>query len=56
MTDADYLERFEERAAVREYDGNVSRSRAEYLAARDVKEEYGFVPDCILERIKNGKA
>ena len=38
MTDDEIRELWEERAAVREYDGGLKRERAELLAARDVKE------------------
>lgn len=37
MIDEDIREMWEERAAVREHDGELSRDRAEYLAARDVR-------------------
>jgi hypothetical protein len=51
MTDEEINERWEERAAIREYLGGFSRSRAEYLAAKDVKEIAGRVTDEILKRI-----
>lgn len=37
MDDDEIRELWEERAAVREHDGKLSRGRAEYLAARDVR-------------------
>jgi hypothetical protein len=51
MTDEEINERWEERAAIREYLGGFSRLRAEYLAAKDVKEIAGRVTDEILKRI-----
>lgn len=35
-TDADYAIEFAERAAIREYDGNLTRAEAERLATEDV--------------------
>lgn len=37
LTDAEIRERFEERAAMREYEGGERRERAERLAASDVR-------------------
>jgi hypothetical protein len=40
----DEAERFEERAAIREYDGGLSRPAAERLARRDVARSDGHTP------------
>jgi len=44
----DLHELWEERAAIREYDGEESRQRSEYLAALDIKNIAGAVPDSVL--------
>lgn len=41
-------ELWEERAAIREYDGEESRQRSEFLAALDIKKIAGSVPDSVL--------
>lgn len=45
MTDAH--EDWSERAAKREYLAGVSRQQAEYLAAKDIRDVYGAVPDSV---------
>ena len=54
-TDDDYLDRWEERAAIREFDGRASRQQAEYLAAKDIKAEFGFVPDVVREAVARNR-
>jgi hypothetical protein len=51
MTEADILERFEERAAICEYDGKLLRVDAETLARFEIK-KLGKVPMAVLERCK----
>ena len=54
MTEAELIEWFEERAAIREYCGGYDRQRANFLAARDLKKEFGTVPDKIILVIRHG--
>jgi len=51
MTDDDIIERFEERAAICEYDGKLLRVDAETLARFEIK-KLGKVPAEVLERCK----
>ena len=55
-TDSYITERWEERAAVREFDGGVSKAQAEFLAVRDVRRMFGRVPDEVMRRVKAGRA
>lgn len=57
MTDEQIEEWWEERAAIRQFDGGLDRRRAEYLAAIDAKRFAGRITDHILRRIgiENGK-
>lgn len=52
MTPEDIWELFSERAAIRQYDGEVSREHAEFLALRDVRKIVGELPKWLLERIE----
>jgi len=51
VTDADIIERFEERAAIAEHDGKLLRVDAETLARFELK-KLGKVPKAVLERCK----
>jgi len=48
MSDEELYQLWEERAAIREYDGGTRRARAEYLAAMDIKRIAGRIPDAVL--------
>ena len=48
MNDEELYQLWEERAAIREYDGGTRRARAEYLAAMDIKRIAGRIPDAVL--------
>lgn len=56
MTERDLylLELFTERAAMREFDGNVSREHAEYGALRDVRTIEGELPKWLIDRVRDG--
>lgn len=45
------VELWEERAAIREYCGGLSRERAEYLAGKDVKRILGQLPVEVYDMI-----
>lgn len=51
-TDDDIVERWEERAAIIEYLGNVSRRFAEVKAAMEIRKAYGRVPAAVVERMR----
>lgn len=55
MSDEDAIELWNERAAIREYLGGISRSRAEFLAAQDLKRILGVVPECVRLAVMEGK-
>ena len=55
MTDDEALELWNERAAVREYDGQTSRLQAEFLAAKDVRRMLGKLPQCLAEAVRKSK-
>jgi hypothetical protein len=42
---------WEERAAVREYDGGLSKGQAERLAAIDTRKEFGRLTDAIERQV-----
>ena len=50
-TEKELVEWWEERAAVREFDGGMGRQRANFLAARELRDLFGFVPQSIANRI-----
>lgn len=52
MTDADIHERWEERAAILEYDAGKSRESAERLAAIQVKRLLGRVPESVVKALE----
>lgn len=52
-TDIDILEDFDERAAMHENEGKLSRKFAETKAAMAVRRKYGRVPKCVTDRMKN---
>ena len=52
MTDPDIHERWEERAAILEYDAGKSRESAEKIAAVQVKRLFGRVPESVLEALE----
>jgi hypothetical protein len=52
-TDDDILEDFNERAAMHENEGKLSRTFAEHKAAMAVRAKYGRVPKCVTDRMKN---
>lgn len=48
MNEEELYQLWEERAAIREYDGGTRRERAEYLAALDIRKIAGRIPDAVL--------
>jgi hypothetical protein len=51
-TDEDIAEHWEERSAMREYEGGASRQFAEARAALDMRKIYGRVPMVVVERMR----
>lgn len=51
----DMVEEWQERAAIREFDGGMERQIAEKYAAKDIEKMYGFVPDTVREAVERGK-
>jgi hypothetical protein len=51
-TDAELHETWEERAAIMEHDGGLSRRVAEYNAARVTREAYGRLTDEIESQMR----
>lgn len=51
----DMVEEWQERAAIREFDGGMDRQIAEKYAAKDIEKMYGFVPDEVTEAMERGK-
>ena len=51
-TDDDILEAWDERAAMHENEGKLSRQFAEHKAAMSVRAKYGRVPKCVTDRMK----
>lgn len=49
--DVGLLELWEERAAIREYDGESNRETAEKMAAADLREMFGHVPRWLVDMI-----
>ena len=54
-TDDDILEAWDERAAMHEYEGKLSRRFAEHKAAMAVRAKYGKVPKCVTDRMRESK-
>lgn len=52
-TDACIMEAWDERAAMHENEGKLSRRFAEHKAAMAVRKEYGRVPKCVTDRMKD---
>ena len=52
-TDADIMEAWDERAAMHENEGKLSRTFAETKAAMAVRRKFGRVPRCITDRMKS---
>ena len=52
-TDADIEEAWNERAAMHEHEGKLSRKFAETKAAMAVRRKYGRVPKCVTDRMKS---
>lgn len=48
----DMVEEWQERAAIREFDGGMDRQIAEKYAAKDIEKMYGFVPDEVIKRVQ----
>lgn len=55
MTDADYIELYEERAAIRQYEGGQSKRLAEFNSVRDVRRALGFAPQCVIDAWERDK-
>ena len=53
MDKSDILELFNERAAIREFDGKMKRDRAEYLALRDVRAKIGILPEWLVIMVRD---
>lgn len=51
LSDEELHELWEERAAVRQYDGELSKEFAEYLAARDIRKLAGRIPKSVLLKV-----
>ena len=45
-------EYWNERAAIREFCGGMEQSRAEFLAVRDTRKEFGECPSDIVDRVQ----
>lgn len=56
LTDEDILELWNERAAIREYDGQRDRRWAEQRAIVDVRDMIGYVPDWLVKMVKDKPA
>jgi hypothetical protein len=54
-TDDDILEAWDERAAMHENEGKLSRQFAEHKAAMAVRAKYGKVPKCVTDAMKNDR-
>ena len=54
MTDDEIVERWAERAAIQEYEANMTRTAAERAAACWVRRVFGRLPDVVMERINTG--
>jgi hypothetical protein len=54
-TDDDILEAWDERAAIHEHEGKLSRTFAEHKAAMVVRAKYGRVPKCVTDAMKNDR-
>ena len=52
MTDEEILEAFRERQAIIELDGKRDPVNAAKLAGQCMRKQFGRVPDCVLEVIK----
>ena len=55
VTDEEILELWNERAAIREYDGERDRKWAEQRAVVDVRKMIGTVPKWLLDLVKKRK-
>ena len=55
LTEAEILEIWEERAAIREFCGLESRVKAEFSAAQELKRMLGFVPELVMEMMERTK-
>ena len=51
----DMVEEWQERAAIREFDGGMDRHIAEKYAAKDIEKMCGFVPDEVRQAMERGK-
>lgn len=51
LSDDQLHELWEERAAVRQYDGELSKEFAEYSAARDIRKIAGRIPRSVLLKV-----
>ena len=51
----DMVEEWQERAAIREFDGGMDRQIAEKYAAKDIEKMYGFVPETVREAMGRGR-
>ena len=54
-TDDDILEDWDERAAMHENEGKLSKKFAEHKAAMAVRAKYGRVPKCVTDRMRETK-
>ena len=55
LSDEELHELWEERAAVRQYDGELSKEFAEYSAARDIRKIAGRIPKSeLLKAMQKG--
>jgi hypothetical protein len=54
-TDDDIMEAWDERAAMHENEGKLSRQFAEHKAAMAVRAKYGRVPKCVTDAMKNDR-
>lgn len=51
-TDDEIAEQWEERSAIMEHDGGLSRRFAEVKAAMEIRKAYGRVPAAVVERMR----
>lgn len=54
-TEQEIVEWWNERAAIRQFKGGMGLQRANFLAAREVRERFGTVPQRITEKISSGE-
>ena len=54
-TEKELIEWWDERAAIRQFEGELGVQRANFLAAKELRERFGTVPRQIAEKISRGE-